>query len=67
MVKFNQLTPKQCYKIDSLINSSNPLNQKQIAEQIVVSEVTISQALRRNSCPIAGYQCKNAQELSEKR
>jgi transposase, IS30 family len=67
MIKFNQLTPEQRYKIDALINSSNPLNQKQIAEQIGVSEATISRELKRNSRPRAGYQGKNAQELSEKR
>lgn len=67
MNKFAQLTPEQRYKIDALFNSSQPLNQKQIAEQLGVSESTISRELKRNSRPRAGYQGKYAQELSEKR
>jgi transposase, IS30 family len=67
MNKFAQLTPEQRYKIDALFNSSNALNQKQIAEQIGVSGATISRELKRNSRPRAGYQGKQAQELSEKR
>jgi transposase, IS30 family len=67
MNKFAHLTPEQRYKIDALINATNSINQKQIAEQIGVSEATISRELRRNSRPRAGYQGKHAQELSEKR
>lgn len=67
MVKYNQLTPEQRYKIDALFNSSSPITQKQIAEQIGVSESTISRELKRNSRPRAGYRGKQAQEFSKKR
>ncbi len=67
MRKFAQLTPDQRYKIDVLFNLSTGLNQKQIAEQVGISESTLSRELRRNSRPRAGYEAKKAQEFAQKR
>ena len=67
MVKFTHLTPEQRYKIDALINTLSPLSQKEIAQQVGISESTLSRELKRNSRPRAGYKAKQAQELSEKR
>lgn len=38
MVKFTHLTPEQRYKIDTLINAPNRLNQKETAQQVGISE-----------------------------
>jgi transposase, IS30 family len=67
MKKFSQLTPEQRYKIDALLNSSQAITQKEIAEQVGVSESTLSREKRRNSRPRAGYQAKVANELAQKR
>ena len=67
MKKFAQLTPEQRYKIDALFNSSIGLNQKQIAQQVGISESTLSRELKRNSRPRAGYDAKKAQEFAQKR
>ena len=67
MKKFAQLTPEQRYKIEALINSSTGLNQKQIAEQVGISESTLSRELKRNSRPLAGYVAKKAQDFAQKR
>ena len=67
MAKFTHLTPEQRYKIDALINVPNALFQKEIAQQIGISESTLSRELKRNSRVRAGYQAAHAQDLSEKR
>lgn len=67
MANFTQLTPEQRYKIDALLNATEKISQKAIAEQIGVSASTISREKKRNSRPRAGYQAVFAQKATEKR
>jgi transposase, IS30 family len=67
MVNFTHLTPEQRYKIDALLNSPEKISQKSIAQQVGVSESTISREKKRNSRPRVGYQAAYAQVVAKKR
>ena len=62
MAKFTHLTPEQRYKIDTLFNAPNRLNQKEIAQQVGISESVLSRELKRNSRPRAGYKAQQVEE-----
>jgi transposase, IS30 family len=66
-MNFSHLTPEQRYKIDALLNASEKISQKSIAQQVGVSESTISREKQRNSRPRMGYQAVFAQSLAKKR
>lgn len=66
-MNFSHLTPEQRYKIDALLNTSEKITQKSIAQQVGVSESTISREKKRNSRTRVGYQAAYAQSLAKKR
>jgi transposase, IS30 family len=66
-MNFSHLTPEQRYKIDALLNAPEKITQKSIAQQVGVSESTVSRERQRNSRPRVGYQAVYAQTLAKKR